>query len=251
MINIILGGNKMKNLKEIINYEDCEKRTKKSKYFTEIFFEKYPVKYRELLEKYEWVPFLDNVVCIIDKKYVNKEYLLCVGGQKGKDNFFYPYSLDLENDLIEENYNEIIDFIEEIDEEARNHEDRIETLKKEIERKEINKEEIQSAYREIENAEEKILSLQDILLASPLNVENYIPLTSYDYAILLFNKTTGGIDYFAKDDYVGTFEIAGSFDEFIENLYVKDDEGKNYQDLIQAREVRKAIEDAVEAENEE
>ena len=24
MINIILGGNKMKNLKEIINYEDCE-----------------------------------------------------------------------------------------------------------------------------------------------------------------------------------------------------------------------------------
>ena len=89
------------------------------------------------------------------------------------------------------------------------------------------------------------------MLASPLNVENYIPLTSYDYAILLFNKTTGGIDYFAKDDYVGTFEIAGSFDEFIENLYVKHDENENYQNLVQAREVRKKIEEAVEAEDEE
>ena len=77
----------MKNLKNNKLWRLWKKNEKKQIFYRNIF-EKYPVKYRELLEKYEWVPFLDNVVCRIDKKYVTKEYVLCVGGQKGKDNFF-------------------------------------------------------------------------------------------------------------------------------------------------------------------
>ncbi|EEX74690.1 hypothetical protein [Leptotrichia hofstadii] len=55
-----------RNLDEILDYERCKKRTEKSRYFTEKFFEKYPVKYRELLEKYEYVAFLTDVVFRID-----------------------------------------------------------------------------------------------------------------------------------------------------------------------------------------
>ena len=56
----------MKKLNEIVDYEFSKERTEKSKYFTEKFFEKYPVKYRELLEKYEYVAFLTDVVFRID-----------------------------------------------------------------------------------------------------------------------------------------------------------------------------------------
>jgi hypothetical protein len=55
-----------RNLNEIVDYEFSKERTEKSKYFTEKFFEKYPVKYRELLEKYEYVAFLTDVVFRID-----------------------------------------------------------------------------------------------------------------------------------------------------------------------------------------
>ena len=246
-----------RNLTEVVNYERCKKRTEKSKYFTEEFFQKYPTKYRELLEKYGYVAFLEGVVFRVDKKYVTEEYVLCVGGEIGKDDRIHPYSLEITNDSIEENYNEIIDFIEEIDEEARIYEERIKKYEKYLqENKSLDKEILDEEERNdlkdsIEKYENKILELQNILLASPLNVGNYIPLAAYDYGMLLFDKVTGGIDWFSQYDYVGTFEIAGSFDEFIDNLYVKDDKGKNYQNLIQAREVRKKIEEAVEAEDEE
>lgn len=65
----------MKKLNEIVDYEFSKERTEKSKYFTEKFFEKYPVKYRELLEKYELFVFLDDTVCKVDKKHdENKNY---------------------------------------------------------------------------------------------------------------------------------------------------------------------------------
>ena len=47
----------MKKLNEIVDYENCKKRTEKSKYFTEIFFEKYPTKYEELLKDYDVLCF--------------------------------------------------------------------------------------------------------------------------------------------------------------------------------------------------
>ena len=60
---------KRRNLDEILDYERCKKRTEKSKYFTEKFFEKYPMKYKELFEEYEKIFFKDNVYYKIDKKY--------------------------------------------------------------------------------------------------------------------------------------------------------------------------------------
>ena len=47
----------MKKLNEIVDYEFSKERTEKSKYFTEKFFEKYPVKYEELLRGYDVLCF--------------------------------------------------------------------------------------------------------------------------------------------------------------------------------------------------
>ena len=240
----------MKKLNEIVDYEFSKERTEKSKYFTEIFFGKHPMKYIELLEKYELLGFLDDTVYKVDKKYVTEEYVLCIGGEIEKDDYIYLYSFNLTNDLIEENYNEIINFIEETDEEARVFEERMKKYEKYLKEnksldKEILNEEDRNNLRDsIEKCKEQILRLQNILLASPLNVGNYIPLKNYDYAMILFNKTTGGINYFAKDDYVGTFEIAGSFDEFIENLYIREEEKKPYtaEDVIQVRRIVESME---------
>ena len=92
-----------RNLDEILDYERCKKRTEKSRYFTEIFFEKYPTKYRELLEDYELVDFLQNTVC----KYINKYK---------KEDYVVIYNLELKNERIEKEYNVITDIIEEIEE---------------------------------------------------------------------------------------------------------------------------------------
>ena len=44
-----------KELEKILDlkYNEKYKRQEKSKYFTEEFFEKYPTKYRDLIEKYD------------------------------------------------------------------------------------------------------------------------------------------------------------------------------------------------------
>lgn len=49
-------------LQNILNLEWCERRKEKSKYFTEEFFEKYPTKYRDLIEKYEIISFQINTL---------------------------------------------------------------------------------------------------------------------------------------------------------------------------------------------
>ena len=211
--------NKMRrNLDEILDYEKCKKRTEKSRYFTEKFFEKYPMKYREILEKYDKIYFLNDVVC----KYADKY---------GKVDYMYVYlSLNLENERIEKEYNTITDIIEEMEEDLEDY--------KNSKFKDSNKDEIE----QIEYNLKIIPKIEDMI---PIYGESGI-------YYLIFNKITGAIEYIEVGDmYFKNEKLASSFDEFIENLYVKDDEGKNYQDLIQAREVRKAIEDAVEAEDEE
>lgn len=94
---------KRRNLDEILDYERCKKRTEKSRYFTEIFFEKYPTKYKELLENYESVDFLKNTVC----KYIDNY---------GFEDYVVIYNLELKNERIEKEYNTITDIIEEMKE---------------------------------------------------------------------------------------------------------------------------------------
>ena len=80
-------------LKEIINYEDSEKRTEKSKYFTEEFFEKCGItKYRDLLEEYEYISFnYDTYIQVGEEKDVNKDLYLIE---------FY-----LSNEIVEKEFN--------------------------------------------------------------------------------------------------------------------------------------------------
>ena len=102
--------NKMRrNLDEILDYERCKKRTEKSRYFTEIFFEKYPTKYRELLENYDEIYFVNDTAC----KYINKY---------GKEDYTYIYlGIKLENERIEKEYNTITDIIEEMEEDLEDY----------------------------------------------------------------------------------------------------------------------------------
>ena len=81
------------HLREIINYEDSEKRTEKSKYFTEEFFEKCGItKYRDLLEEYEYISFnYDTYIQVGEEKDVNKDLYLIE---------FY-----LSNEIVEKEFN--------------------------------------------------------------------------------------------------------------------------------------------------
>ena len=81
------------HLREIINYEDSEKRTEKSKYFTEEFFEKCGItKYRDLLEEYEYISFnYDTYIQVGEEKNVNKDLYLIE---------FY-----LSNEIVEKEFN--------------------------------------------------------------------------------------------------------------------------------------------------
>ena len=97
-----------RNLDEILDYERCKKRTEKSRYFTEIFFEKYPTKYKELLENYESVDFLKNTVC----KYIDNY---------GFEDYVVIYNLELKNERIEKEYNTITDIIEEMEEDLEDY----------------------------------------------------------------------------------------------------------------------------------
>ena len=81
------------HLREIINYEDSEKRTEKSKYFTEEFFEKCGItKYRDLLEEYEYISF-------------NYDTYIQVGKEKDVNKDLYLIEFYLSNEIVEKEFN--------------------------------------------------------------------------------------------------------------------------------------------------
>ena len=77
-------------LQNILYLDWCEERIEKSKYFTEEFFQKYPTKYRDLIEKYDELALNNDTMYNMK----NEEYY----------NFFI-HGLDFENIKIEKYYN--------------------------------------------------------------------------------------------------------------------------------------------------
>ena len=199
-----------KNLDEILDYERCKKRTEKSRYFTEIFFEKYPTKYKELLENYESVDFLKNTVC----KYIDNY---------GFEDYVVIYNLELKNERIEKEYNTITDIIEEMEEDLDDY--------KNSKFKDTNKDEIE----QIEYNLKIIPKIEDMI---PIYGESGV-------YYFIFNKMTGAIEYIEVGDmYFKNEKLASSFDEFIENLYIREEEKKPYtaEDVIQVRRIVESME---------
>ena len=61
----------------------------------------------------------------------------------------------------------------------------------------------------------------------------------------IFNKITGAIEYIEVGDmYFKNEKLASSFDEFIENLYIREEEKKPYtaEDVIQVRRIVESME---------
>ena len=201
---------KRRNLDEILDYERCKKRTEKSRYFTEIFFEKYPTKYKELLENYERVDFLRNTVC----KYIDNY---------GFEDYVVIYNLELKNERIEKEYNTITDIIEEMEEDLEDY--------KNSKFKDSNKDEIE----QIEYNLKIIPKIEDMI---PIYGESGV-------YYFIFNKITGAIEYIEVGDmYFKNEKLASSFDEFIENLYIREEEKKPYtaEDVIQVRRIVESME---------
>ena len=199
-----------RNLDEILDYERCKKRTEKSRYFTEIFFEKYPTKYKELLENYESVDFLKNTVC----KYIDNY---------GFEDYVVIYNLELKNERIEKEYNTITDIIEEMEEDLEDY--------KNSKFKDTNKDEIE----QIEYNLKIIPKIEDMI---PIYGESGV-------YYFIFNKITGAIEYIEVGDmYFKNEKLASSFDEFIENLYIREEEKKPYtaEDVIQVRRIVESME---------
>ena len=199
-----------RNLDEILDYERCKKRIEKSRYFTEIFFEKYPTKYKELLENYESVYFLKNTVC----KYIDNY---------GFEDYVVIYNLELKNERIEKEYNTITDIIEEMEEDLEDY--------KNSKFKDSNKDEIE----QIEYNLKIIPKIEDMI---PIYGESGV-------YYFIFNKITGAIEYIEVGDmYFKNEKLASSFDEFIENLYIREEEKKPYtaEDVIQVRRIVESME---------
>ena len=199
-----------RNLDEILDYERCKKRIEKSRYFTEIFFEKYPTKYKELLENYESVDFLKNTVC----KYIDNY---------GFEDYVVIYNLELKNERIEKEYNTITDIIEEMEEDLEDY--------KNSKFKDSNKDEIE----QIEYNLKIIPKIEDMI---PIYGESGV-------YYFIFNKITGAIEYIEVGDmYFKNEKLASSFDEFIENLYIREEEKKPYtaEDVIQVRRIVESME---------
>ena len=236
---------KEQHLKEIINEKESIKRTEKSKYFTEEFFEKHPTKYRDLIEKYDTLEF--NVITMYDMK-------------NSEDENFIIYNLELENKIIEKTYNELLDFQEWLENSSKKI---INEMKQEIKELELNLEDkwdgnLENIQEEIIKIGNKIISeygetitLDDIdspiskkfgLLSNMRDISwliedtkilEYIPLYSdnsiYDYEIgysyILIKKETGCLYLLSgvESNHRPTLEkIAENFDEFMENLYLGD-----------------------------
>ena len=232
-----------RNLDEILDYERCKKRTEKSRYFTEKFFEKYPMKYEKLLRGYDVLCFSIGVKIKTFKKE-NPKLDSLVG------------ELEISNDAIEKHYNEFINYLEEIEERAENSESEISDLEEELEETE-DEEERNDILEDIEYEKENLEDLKRILLNYP-KVENFLPLSSaLGMSYTFFNKETGEIEDFNRYD-EGNEEmikkLAGSFDDFIDSLYVDEEYVADLRanvDIIQARNIKKAIDEVEEAEDEE
>ena len=236
---------KEQHLKEIINEEKSTKRTEKSKYFTEEFFEKHPTKYRDLIEKYDTLEF--NVITMYDMK-------------NSEDENFIIYNLELENKIIEKTYNELLDFQEWLENSSKKI---INEMKQEIKELELN---LEDKWDEnLENIQEEIIKIGNKIISeygetitlddidSPISkkfellsnirdiswliedtkILEYIPLYSdnsiYDYEIgysyILIKKETGCLYLLSgvQSNHRPTLEkIAENFDEFMENLYLGD-----------------------------
>ena len=139
-----------RNLDEILDYERCKKRTEKSRYFTEIFFEKYPTKYEELLRGYDVLCFSIGVKIKTFKKE-NPKLDSLVG------------ELEISNDAIEKHYNEFINYLEEIEERVENSESEISDLEEELEETE-DEEERNGILEDIEYEKKNLEDLKRILL---------------------------------------------------------------------------------------
>lgn len=244
-------------LQNILNLEWCERRKEKSKYFTEEFFEKYPTKYRDLIEKYEIISFQINTLF----KSKNKEI---------KD--FYMMSLDFRNEEIERIYNYLLDYQDWLE---KSSEEIINEIKQEIndlELKEKWDENFENIQEEIEKIGNKIIDEYGETvtweeLSSPISKElkllceirniyflnknlkilKFIPINAndntydaeYGYNYLLLGKKTGKIYRLdgVESNHRPTLEkIAENFDEFMERLYLGNlldfEDDNDYEEIL-------------------
>jgi len=233
-----------KKLENVIEFKICKKRIEKSKYFTEIFFRKHPMKYRELFEEYEKIFFKDNVYYKVDKKYMTDVYKDSMGEE---DTILASY-FSISNDRIETIYNDIIFYIERLEDTLEDYEEDIEMMEDYIEESE-DSEDIKDFESQIEDDKEEIERIKKLLEIYP-KIENYIPIHSEPgFHYLLINKLTGAIEFFMRDPisidkYTGLFKIADSLDEFIDKLYIEKTENR-VVNIAQGRKVLKEMDEYI------
>ena len=91
------------HLNEILWIEKCTLRTKKSKYFTEEFFELCKIKkYKELFKEYEEIVFNEETFCQISE-------------QKNSEKDEFIWFLNFDDESVEEGYNLLMDIDEAYD----------------------------------------------------------------------------------------------------------------------------------------
>ena len=91
------------HLNEILWIEKCTLRTKKSKYFTEIFFVLCKIKkYKELFKEYEEIVFNEETFCQISE-------------QKNSEKDEFIWFLNFDDESVEEGYNLLMDIDEAYD----------------------------------------------------------------------------------------------------------------------------------------
>jgi len=198
-------------LQNILNLEWCERRKEKSKYFTEEFFEKYPTKYRDLIEKYEVISFQINTLF----KSKNKEI---------KD--FCMMSLDFRNEKIKRIYNYLLDYQDWL---AKSSEEIINEIKQEINELEL-KEKWDENFENIQEEIEKI--------GNKITNDNTYD-AEYGYNYILLGKKTGKIYRLdgVESNHRPTLEkIAENFDEFMERLYLGNlldfEDDNDYEEIL-------------------
>ena len=237
---------------DIIDYEKCEKRTEKSKYLTEEFFKKFPMKYRNLLEEYEYISFKNFTHYRTKTK---SKWLILSEGLNGIDicekvkNFENGIFWDIEDSFVElsnlldnEEYRDFWCEARNLSKEEDNESERtafinkiekiIENELKDISNLVLKKAETHRIYgytRENQTIEKIACFLQiqaNIKLYRQNITENYFLIgTSYadpwDIHLdhFFINKSTGEI-YCVIAGEEKLYKIADNFDEFIDELKI-------------------------------
>jgi len=212
---------KEQHLKEIINEEESTKRTEKSKYFTEEFFELCGIKkYRKLFEEYDEIIFNRRTFCKIEKdedeendteNYSSYDF----DGSSIPISYFkyasYISFLSFDDESVEEGYNLLMD--------------------------------IDEAYDRSISEEERRKRGNPYGFTDTLITISYF----YNVSYIFMSKENGIIlKYYGTDEGWKWKVLANSFDEFIDNLYVIIPEEKKKLSEKEEKNLREFAENLLE-----